>query len=158
EHRVSPPPPQRLFMNPAQIRQLAAEDVSFGSHTRRHPILSKLRIEDQRHEIETSRDEVEKLVGVRPSHFAYPNGSLLDFDGTTISILRASGFTFGYTTVQRYLSPSNDAFALPRIGIGSDNLTRLAIKQLAPWVSPKHIVERAIRARVRSYSLSARKG
>jgi peptidoglycan/xylan/chitin deacetylase (PgdA/CDA1 family) len=148
EHQVAAPPASCLFMTAADVRGLAAEGVSFGSHTRRHPILSKLTVEEQRQEIETSRDEVETLVGTRPSHLAYPNGSLLDFDRTTTSILRAAGFMFGYTTVQRYLSSSHDPFALPRIGMDAGDPMRLAIKQIAPWLSRSHATERAVRARV----------
>src|SRR6202012_3982732 len=80
EHQLAPPPPQRLFMTPAQVGALAAGGVAIGAHTWRHPILSKLSVDDQRREIETSCHEVERLAGIRPSHFAYPNGSALDFD------------------------------------------------------------------------------
>jgi peptidoglycan/xylan/chitin deacetylase (PgdA/CDA1 family) len=150
-HEIAPLAPERVFMSPGQVSRLAAEGVSFGSHTHRHPILSKLSAKDQRHEIETSRDEVEKLAGIRPSQFAYPNGSKLDFDETTASILRASGFTHGYTTIQRHLSPSDEPFALPRIGLDAgDRLIRRAIKQSTPSLSRNHASERRIRARVKT--------
>jgi peptidoglycan/xylan/chitin deacetylase (PgdA/CDA1 family) len=141
------PTADALFLSPEQLRRLAAENVSFGSHTRRHPILSKLSASEQRNEIETSRDDVEKLTGTRPSQFAYPNGSALDFDRGTMSILRDSGYTHAYTTIQRHLSSKNEPFALPRIGLDAgDLLIRRAAKQLTPWLSRNHAVERRIRA------------
>jgi peptidoglycan/xylan/chitin deacetylase (PgdA/CDA1 family) len=147
-HEIPPPAPERLFMSAGEISRLAAENVSFGSHTRRHPILSGLSARDQRHEIEVSRDEVEKLAGVRPSHFAYPNGSRLDFNEMTMSILGASGFTNGYTTIQRHLSASDEPFALPRIGLDDGHSPlRRAIKQLSPWLSRSHAAEGRIRTR-----------
>ena len=148
-HEVAPPASERLFMNARRIRDLAVENVSFGSHTHRHPILSRLSIEDQLREITVSRDGVEELVGIRPSHFAYPNGSRLDFDQKTVSILRASGFTYAYTTIQRHLSRDDDPLALPRIGleVGDSRLKR-AMKQLSPWLSRSHTIERKIRVRV----------
>jgi peptidoglycan/xylan/chitin deacetylase (PgdA/CDA1 family) len=150
-HGIGCPTADALFMSPEQVRRLAAENVSFGSHTRRHPILSKLSASDQRHEIETSRDDIEKLAGIRPSQFAYPNGSRLDFDQTTVSILRDSGFTHAYTTIQRHLSSNNEPFALPRIGLDAgDLLVRRAAKQLTPWLSRNHAVERRIRACVKA--------
>jgi peptidoglycan/xylan/chitin deacetylase (PgdA/CDA1 family) len=149
-HGIAPPAPGSLFMSPGDVSRLAAEEVSFGSHTRRHPILSKLSAKDQRHEIETSRDEVESLTGIRPSQFAYPNGSRLDFTDVTAAILQASGFTHGYTTIQRHLSPNAEPFALPRIGLdGGDGLIRRAIKQSTPWLSRNHATERRLRSRVR---------
>jgi hypothetical protein len=112
--------------------------------------LSGLSARDQRHEIEASRDEVEELAGVRPSQFAYPNGSRLDFNEMTMSIVSASGFTNGYTTIQRHLSESDEQFALPRIGLDDGHLPlRRAIKQLAPWLSRSHAAEGRIRARVK---------
>jgi peptidoglycan/xylan/chitin deacetylase (PgdA/CDA1 family) len=150
-HGVTPPAPQGLFMTSAQVGQLSAEGVSFGSHTRRHPILSRLKIEDQRHEIEASRNDVEELTSFPPRHFAYPNGSLLDFDDTTVSILRSAGFTHGYTTIQRYLSPNDEPFTLPRIGVeAGESALHQRVKRLAPWLSRNHAIERKIRAHVKA--------
>jgi peptidoglycan/xylan/chitin deacetylase (PgdA/CDA1 family) len=147
-HQLTARAPERLFLSPAEVGLLAAEGVTIGGHTCRHPILSKLSIGDQRHEIETSCDEIERLVGRRPSHFAYPNGSPLDFDATTRSLLRAAGVTFAYTTVPGYLSRCDDPLALPRIGIGTESPLLRAIKQLAPRVARNHAKERVIRSRV----------
>jgi peptidoglycan/xylan/chitin deacetylase (PgdA/CDA1 family) len=147
-HGIAPPATQGLFMSPSDISQLSADGVCFGAHTHRHPILSTLSTADQRDEIETSRDEVERLSGIRPSQFAYPNGSRLDFDSSTESMLRASGFTNGYTTIQRHLSTSDEALALPRIGIEQgDGRIRRMLKQVTPEMSRNHAVEARIRAR-----------
>ena len=150
-HGTAPPAAEGLFMTSAHVGQLAAEGVSFGSHTRRHPILSRLSIEDQRHEIEASRDEVEKITGSLPSHFAYPNGSRLDFDDTTVSILQSAGFTHAYTTIQGHLAANDEPFTLPRIGVDAgDSRLRRGLKQLAPWLSRNHAKERKIRARMKA--------
>jgi peptidoglycan/xylan/chitin deacetylase (PgdA/CDA1 family) len=148
EHDVPAPAPQALFMTAAQVGMLAAAGAAFGAHTWRHPILSKLSSAGQRREIETSCEDLERLVGVRPSHFAYPNGSTLDYNATTKALLSDAGVTFAYTTVERYLSPGSDPLALPRIGIGAEDPMHRALKQLAPWLSQCHGRERRVRARV----------
>lgn len=148
EHGLDAPVPQHLFMTPAQVRTLAAAGVSFGAHTRRHPILSKLGVDEQRHEIEKCCREIEGLVGFRPFHFAYPNGSPLDFDVATKTVLRDVGINFGYTTVPGYLSRGDDPLALPRIGLGSEPSMHRALKQLVPWLSRTHARERRVRTRV----------
>jgi peptidoglycan/xylan/chitin deacetylase (PgdA/CDA1 family) len=150
EHRLAPPPPERLFMTPAQVRKLAAAGVSFGAHTCRHPILSKLSVDGQRWEIETSCASIERLVGSRPSHFAYPNGSRLDFDATTKTVLRDVGCKFGYTTMPGYVSPSDDPLALPRIALSDDASIHRALRQLAPWLSRVHAREGRVRTRVQT--------
>jgi peptidoglycan/xylan/chitin deacetylase (PgdA/CDA1 family) len=148
EYRLVAPTPQQLFMTPAQVRMLAGAGVSFGAHTCRHPILSKLGVDEQRQEIEKCCQEIERLVGSRPCHFAYPNGSALDFDVTTKTVLRDVGVSFGYTTVPGYLSRGEDPLALPRIGLGSEAAMHRALKQLAPWLSRSHARERRVRGRV----------
>jgi peptidoglycan/xylan/chitin deacetylase (PgdA/CDA1 family) len=150
EHDAPAPAPQTLFMTSAQAGMLAAAGVAFGAHTRSHPILSKLSSAGQRREIETGCQEIERLVGIRPSHFAYPNGSTLDYDATTSAVLRDVGIAFAYTTVAGYLSPSDDPLALPRIGIGEEDSLHRALKQLAPWLSQSHVRERRVRSRVES--------
>jgi peptidoglycan/xylan/chitin deacetylase (PgdA/CDA1 family) len=150
EHDVPAPASQTLFMTSAHAGMLAAAGVAFGAHTRRHPILSKLTSAGQRQEIETSCEEIERLVGTRPSHFAYPNGSRLDYDARTRAVLRDVGIAFAYTTVAGYLSPSADPLALPRIGIGEEDSMHRALKQLAPWLSQSHARERRVRSRVES--------
>lgn len=158
-HGVTQPSPESLFMDGPTVRRLAGEAVSFGSHTHRHPILSKLDAPSQRAEIETSCSELEKLTGVRPSHFAYPNGSPLDFDATTVAILRDSGFEYAFTTTQRHVTRRDGAFTLPRIGLEvTDGPWRRTLKQIAPWLSRNHAVERRIRARAAEYRHSGRSG
>ena len=148
EYRLAAPAPQHLFMTREQVRMLAADGVSFGGHTCRHPILSKLGIDEQRREIEKGCREIERLAGSRPSHFAYPNGSPLDFDLATKTVLRNVGVSFGYTTVPGYVSRGGDPLAIPRIGLGSEASMQRALKQLAPWLSRTHARERRVRARV----------
>jgi peptidoglycan/xylan/chitin deacetylase (PgdA/CDA1 family) len=150
---ISPPSPSRLFLQPDDIGQLAAEDVSFQAHSHRHPILARLAVEEQTSEIEMSLNEVQSISGTRPSHFAYPNGGPMDFDDSTVSILRAHGFSHAYTTVQRHLSPENDAFAVPRVGISAgDGATRRALAGVSPWLSRAHAREEKIRKRMRQVS------
>jgi peptidoglycan/xylan/chitin deacetylase (PgdA/CDA1 family) len=148
-HNLCPPEPAHFFMSAGEVSRLAASGVAFGSHTRRHPILRSLSTADQEHEIASSGDEIEQIVGVRPSQFAYPNGSRGDFDDRTISILRESGFTNAYTTIQRHVADDDDAFTIPRIGLdGTESRPRQALKQLVPALARSHAVEHRVRTRV----------
>jgi transcriptional regulator CtsR len=149
-HEIPPPTPERLFLSAQEVRQLADDEVSFGSHTRRHPILSKLSASEQRQEIEISRREIEQLVGTPPSQFAYPNGTRLDFDSGTQSILKTGGYTHGYTTIQRHLSKSDEPFALPRIGMDAHSShLRRTLKQITPELASSSRTEKRIRELVK---------
>lgn len=66
-------PPRRL-MDWATIRRLAAEGVSFGSHTVSHPDLNALAPEALAQELAQSRREIEQQLATPVWHFAPPYG------------------------------------------------------------------------------------
>jgi peptidoglycan/xylan/chitin deacetylase (PgdA/CDA1 family) len=149
EHSLSVPAPGSLFLSSDEVSTLAGQGVTFGSHTHRHPILSRLTAEAQRSEIEESARVIERLTERRPTEFAYPNGTPLDFDERTLEALRASGFTLAVTTVQRRVQRTDDPLRLPRIGIEpSTSHARLALKTLAPRLAPSYRREYRLRRSV----------
>jgi len=143
---VSPPNPADVFLSRDEVEELAGSGASIGSHTHRHPVLSLLSQRDQELEIEESASVIETITGRRPTEFAYPNGTPLDFDATTIALLRASGAQLAVTTEQRYVSSRHDAFALPRIGLtdGVPYLRQL-VSTVAPSLSASQRRERRLR-------------
>jgi peptidoglycan/xylan/chitin deacetylase (PgdA/CDA1 family) len=147
-YAVSPPAPCDLFLSAEDVRNLASSGTTIGSHTHRHPILSLLSAQDQEFEVEESARVIESLTGSRPTEFAYPNGTPLDFNATTIAILRASGMRLAVTTEQRHLSPHDDLLALPRIGLtDGDSFIRRLLKSVAPSLSRSVVRERRLRSR-----------
>jgi peptidoglycan/xylan/chitin deacetylase (PgdA/CDA1 family) len=48
--------------------------VTIGAHTHRHPDLRRLSTDEVENELGTSDDLIEKRLGMRPLHFAYPWG------------------------------------------------------------------------------------
>jgi peptidoglycan/xylan/chitin deacetylase (PgdA/CDA1 family) len=147
QHGISPPDPQSLFLSADDVKMLAATGATIGSHTHRHPILSCLTIAEQALEVEQSVKIIESLTGSPPAEFAYPNGTYLDFDASTIELLRASGFRAAVTTASRHLKPTNDAMALPRVGLSDgDSTVRRLVKTLAPSLTMIHVRERTLRS------------
>ena len=57
-----------------QITEWAAKGIEFGSHTRSHPDLRTLAIEDAQHEISGSKRDLEEVLGSPVASFAYPYG------------------------------------------------------------------------------------
>ena len=94
--------------------------VRFGGHTRHHDILSRLDDVAVRTEVAGSMADVGAHVN-RPSRtFAYPNGSHSDFDERASAAVREAGGTAAVTTIVGLCEEGGDAFALPRVVIGSD--------------------------------------
>jgi hypothetical protein len=147
-YSISPPSPPTLFLSAEEVRTLSSSGVTIGSHTHRHPILSRLSAQDQKREVEKSVGLVENLTGRRPSEFAYPNGTPLDFNATTIDVLRANGIRLAVTTIQRYVTPAHTSLALPRMGLSDgDSSLRRVLKNVAPSLSLSYLRERRLRGR-----------
>ena len=105
----------------AQVRELGEAGLEIGAHTVTHPILSRLPATEQETEIAGSRNRIEEATGIRPTTFAFPNGSAEDFGPETVEILRRQGFVANCTTIRGSNPSGCDPLTLKRLGIGSDS-------------------------------------
>jgi peptidoglycan/xylan/chitin deacetylase (PgdA/CDA1 family) len=81
-----------------EVRCLAAMGVEFGSHSRTHPILSRLADpEELRMEVAGSKQRLDQELGFPSLHFAYPNGTHADYDDRTLAAVKQSGFATAVT-------------------------------------------------------------
>ncbi len=88
--------------------------VSIGSHTETHPVLAAIPPEEQRREIERSRDVLAAALGARPRTFAYPFGGHADFTPATAALVRAASFDAAVTTAAEPTWPGMDRYRIPR--------------------------------------------
>jgi peptidoglycan/xylan/chitin deacetylase (PgdA/CDA1 family) len=92
---VNPSAPALLSWD--ELRQLAREGVTMGSHTRTHPLLTQIPIEAVREELSGSRSDLERELGsVRPI-LAYPGGA---FDERVVQIAGEQGLRLAFTTTR----------------------------------------------------------
>lgn len=76
------------------LAEMAAHGVTVGSHTRSHALLANEMPEVVRDEVEGSRRELERRLGVPIRHFAYPDGR---FDAHAIQAVADAGYRTAYT-------------------------------------------------------------
>lgn len=109
-------PCRDLMMSPKQLQAMARGGMSLGAHTVRHPILKDLPPDRVRAELQQSRSELESLVQTRVGLFAYPNGRPdVDYDLTTVAVVRDLGFDAAVTTSQGVATRGSDPYQVPRI-------------------------------------------
>jgi len=96
----------------------AAGLMSFGSHTHRHPILSKCSPERQHFELFTSRQIMIEHFG-KADVFAYPNGTLADFTRYTKQLLAKLGYRWALSTIRGLNTSRTDSYELRRVGVGA---------------------------------------
>jgi len=110
------------LMTPSEVSELdRAGLVTFGAHSRTHPILSSLSDSELEDEVCGSIEDVSRLDHVS-STFAYPNGQPRDYDERAIRLLKASGVEAGMSTRQWLHQRSFDPYHVRRVVVDGDML------------------------------------
>jgi glycosyltransferase involved in cell wall biosynthesis len=123
------PPAEMLSAD--ELRQWRDAGMEIGSHTHRHPILTRLSSPGRRADLLASRQGLEKIVGSPVRLLAYPNGRAADWDGAVIEDARAAGYDAAVTTIEGVASGAPpDPFRIPRISVGDDDVPSLALRLL----------------------------
>jgi peptidoglycan/xylan/chitin deacetylase (PgdA/CDA1 family) len=104
----------RLMLSWDEIKTMQQHNISFGSHTLSHPILSRMSLERSRIEIECSKETIEKHLNVAVTTFAYPVGRRQDFNDDIKRVLRESGYVCALTTIPGTNDGSVDPYELKR--------------------------------------------
>jgi len=99
-----------------EVRRMDCSNITFGSHTKMHTILTKVSKEDAKNEIVGSKQEIEKRISKPCSAFCYPNG---DYDNKVKRLVEGY-YSCAFTTRNGFVSHGDDLFALNRIGIHND--------------------------------------
>ncbi|BAU11991.1 hypothetical protein LEP3755_25150 [Leptolyngbya sp. NIES-3755] len=102
-----------------QVRELASH-ITVASHGWTHRSLGKISFEEMQVEVLRSRKMLEQKLGNPVTAFAYPFGTLADFNATTATVLQNSHYQYAFTSqhgsISERESPLN-RFYLPRIKV-----------------------------------------
>ena len=80
-----------------ELQEFSKHDyVSIGNHTRNHYILDKYDYDEQKEQIDSCSESLEKILGCKSNIIAYPNGN---YNETTLKV--CSDFEFGITVKKR---------------------------------------------------------
>jgi peptidoglycan/xylan/chitin deacetylase (PgdA/CDA1 family) len=110
--------PEDIYMSESQIRDLVDSGMHVGSHSVTHTAMSKLSVEDQRQEITNSFNFLsEFLCGTSVRSYCHPYGGPHSYHNETISLLKGTGYLFGFDVDSRPITASiirNERYRLPR--------------------------------------------
>lgn len=79
-----------------QLRELAREGLTLGSHTRTHALMTQVTPEQMREEVQGSQDDLQREIGACLPIFCYPNGN---HNHAVVSVLREQGIRLAFTTL-----------------------------------------------------------
>ncbi|MDH3715732.1 MAG: polysaccharide deacetylase family protein, partial [Gammaproteobacteria bacterium] len=106
-----------------QLRDLRASGLAtIGAHTVSHTALTALTPDEIAGELTADADAIERELGERPRHFAYPYGDAASAAAREFSIVGKLGFGTATTTRKGVLFPEHaqHLHALPRVSLNGD--------------------------------------
>jgi peptidoglycan/xylan/chitin deacetylase (PgdA/CDA1 family) len=94
--------------------------VTIGAHTSNHYCLSRLSLEEAKHEIESSKKELENALNQKIEHFAYPYGGLEDATKRDYILAMEAGFKTAVLNHPGnvFSSTQKNLFSIPRYPLG----------------------------------------
>jgi peptidoglycan/xylan/chitin deacetylase (PgdA/CDA1 family) len=104
------------FLDWQQVRMMAQDQITFGSHTHTHSIVSTLSEAEAHFELNESRRLIEQELGVC-NLFSYPNGSEKDFGPRDQLLLKKLGYHAAVSQINGFNDNRTDLMALRRINI-----------------------------------------
>ncbi|MDH3302433.1 MAG: polysaccharide deacetylase family protein [Acidimicrobiia bacterium] len=124
-------PPPADVMGWADVRKAAEAGIAVCPHTRTHPHLDQLGIDEVRGEIAGSLDDLREHLGTVPSAFAYPSGQ---WTPDVRAVVDELGFELAFTTRRA----AHDLGSADPLLIGRFNVSRRtgmnALRlQMLPW-------------------------
>jgi peptidoglycan/xylan/chitin deacetylase (PgdA/CDA1 family) len=108
-----------------QLRQLAAEGIEIGAHSRTHADIGAIRDPDDLYdEVVSCGDELSHALGRPIRYFAFPFGMHANLQPAAFAMARRAGYEAVCSAYGGYNYPGDDPFHLQRIG-GEGPLVRL---------------------------------
>lgn len=123
------------IVNQGELNTLArSEWVTIGAHTVTHSPLSVLSEEEQRHEIISSKKQMEKLLGREITVFSYPFGKRSDYDSTSVRICREAGFLKAAAAFPGQAYRWTDPYQIPRHVVFNWDLDTFTMRLKCLWI------------------------
>jgi hypothetical protein len=95
------------------LAEMRDAGMTIGSHTRTHPFLTNESEECVRQEVEGSRFELQRRLGVKADCFAYPGGG---FNPAVVRAVADAGYKQGFS-ICRHSDPQHPSLTIPRRGL-----------------------------------------
>ncbi len=114
------------MLNLKQLKEMINAGMEIGAHTRTHARLTELSPAEIKEEVAGSKKDLEDMLGVQITSFAYPYGL---FNDECVETVRKAGFTIACTTRTGWFGSEPDLLRVRRVSVFyEDNLSVFARK------------------------------
>jgi peptidoglycan/xylan/chitin deacetylase (PgdA/CDA1 family) len=138
------PPPHGTVLGWRELKTLADEGLALAPHTRTHPLLHRIPLEEAKAEVTGSRDDLRRELGAAHPAFAFPGGGRTP---ELVAWLPQAGFELAFTTARggNRLAGA-DWLSLRRINVGRRSSVPVIRAQLLSWAARRRAGPAAVRA------------
>lgn len=109
-----------VWMTWDMARDMVRGGMQIGAHTVNHPVLSRLKDDEIRHEVVESRRRLEEVLEVPIDSMSYPVGQRDSFDPRCMAALDAAGYRWAFSYYGGLARPQGNRFDVPRMAVESD--------------------------------------
>lgn len=108
---------EAVFLSWDEIKIMAWDGITFGSHGKSHAILPAAGVREAEGEIRESKNVLEKNLGQAIDAFSYPNG---DYSEEVLDVVRKNGYQVAFGTNKGSVSIEDNPYKLKRMNIHQD--------------------------------------
>ena len=94
-------PVEDFYIKPDQIAEMASHNMLIGSHTKTHPVMSKLSLEEQSIEVDSSFDFLSSICRPQLRTYCHPYGGAHSFNEDTVDLLKKRKVDFSFNVESR---------------------------------------------------------
>lgn len=105
---------KKALLGLENAKEMSANSIVFGSHTKTHPFLSKLSVKDMEDEIVGSKRALEGMLKAPMDFFCYPYGN---YDDKVIAAVEKAGYKGAVTTKRGSVHINDNPFELRRVHV-----------------------------------------
>ncbi len=129
--------PEDMMMSDDQVRHLNECGIEIGAHTKSHPILSTLNLEQVKGEVVDSKACLEQILNSPVRYFAYPNGRPgIDYRIEHRDLVEILEFNAAVSTNWGVVSSLSDKWQLPRFTPWDKTPLRFMVRLLLNFRNP----------------------
>lgn len=103
-----------------QITEVSKNNVEIASHTKNHPVLTKLNDKDLVKEVEDSKIKIEEKTGIAVKTFCYPHGMPSDYDQNVVNAIKGAGY-LAAVVAHDGAYDQKERYTIKRIGASNDS-------------------------------------
>ena len=106
----------------SQIKEMAKNNIDFGSHTINHYNLTTLSDKDIEEELRVSKEKIEQELKKPVTGFCYPFGKKEHYNQKIKELVIKAGYQYAVTAEFGHINQSSDLFLLKRVPVGNEPL------------------------------------